>query len=378
MQPFSSLSDLISHANTLVDGTDVVSIDIFDTLLVRRVHDPDMVKLPVARFIAEQAATRGIRTSWKEIQALRDSIESSHRARNGQNHPDHEANYDEFMPEVLRQLFGPSYSEDLFHQVADFEMTMECAVLAPRAELVDWMETLHAAGKKIILISDIYLPAHYLKRLIDAAGLSAYVTDVVSSADTFRAKASGTGFDLLKQRHHIEKDRWLHIGDNIISDGVRPRQFGIKSLVIHDIKEKQRKGIARLIHSLANVKHFWKGRNVLQLMMPLERENAERPELFVDGYNLFGMIVGYFLHCLAEQLKQRDIRRVYFCSREGWMFFECWQRMVPYLFAGGSAPRSQLPLCQSDRSIQRSLCQSRTHRSERHRSVATLSEQRFS
>jgi len=245
------------------------------------------------------------------------------------------------MPETLRQIFGESYSEDLFHAVADYEMGMESAVLEPRAKLVDWIRKLKEKRKKVILISDIYLPSKYLKRLVQDKGLSDYVADVVSSADTFRAKASGTGFDIVRENHAIDPDRWLHIGDNIISDGVRPGNLGIDALVIQDVGEKQRKGIARLIHSLAGIRHIWKGRNVLQLMMPLEEDNAEHPELFVDGHNLFGMLIGYFLHRLAEKCKERNIQRIYFCSREGWMFYECWRRMAPHLYAGGTAPEAR-------------------------------------
>ena len=340
MRVFYSLSALLDHADTLIEHKDVVSLDIFDTLLVRRVHDPDLVKLPVARFIAEKAACAGLTITWKEVQALRDSVEAGQRARNGKSHPDHEANYDEFMPEALRQIFGQAYSADLFDAVADYEMNMECAVLTPRVALVDWIRTLKEKNKKVILVSDIYLPSEYLKRLVQNKGLSGYVTNVVSSADSFRAKASGAGFQILREKYGLEPDRWLHIGDNIISDGARPTELGIEALVIHDIKEKQRKGIIRLIHSLAGIRHIWKGRNALQLMMPLESENSERQELFIDGHNLFGMMIGYFIHCLAEKCKERNIRRVYFCSREGWMFFECWRRMAPHLFAGGTAPEA--------------------------------------
>ncbi len=340
MKPFYSLPRLISHANTLISDKEIVSIDIFDTLFVRCIHDPDLVKPPVARFVADLARSQGITTSWQEVQALRDKIEAAHRSTNGQEHPDHEANYDQFMPEVLRRLFDNSYTPELFERVVDYELRLESAVLTPRTELVGWIKQLHDQGKKILLISDIYLPAHYLKRLVEVKGLSQYITDVVSSADTFRAKASGAGYELVRERHGIDMSRWLHVGDNIISDGMRPRQLGITALVIHDVKEKQRKGIARLLHSLAKVKHFWKGRNVLQLMLPLEAENRDQPALFVDGYNLFGMIVGYFIHCLAQQCRQRNIKRVYFCSREGWMFFECWKRMAPYLFADGGVPHA--------------------------------------
>ena len=340
MKLFYSLPKLISYANSVVTQKEFVSIDIFDTLLVRRVHDPDMVKLPVARFIANRARKMGIDISWKEVQDLRDKIEAEQRARNGKEHPDYEANYDHFMVKMLQQVFADKYTDDLFEAVGDYEMKMESAVLSPRADLVDWIKKLHREGKKIILMSDIYLPSKYLKRLVADKGLAEYVIDIVSSADSFRAKASGTGFSLVKEKYTIDTNQWLHIGDNIISDGVRPSDQGIESLVIHDIKEKQRKGIVRQIHSLSRPRHFWKGRNVLQLMLPLEAEDIENADLYVDGHNLFGMILGYFIHRLAENCKQKNIKRVYFCSREGWLFFECWKRMEPYLFPDGSAPEA--------------------------------------
>lgn len=340
MKVFYSLGNLIEYADSRVGAKDVVSLDIFDTLFVRRIHDPDLVKPPVARFVAEKAAAAGISITWKQVQALRNEIEASQRAENGAVHPDHEANYDVFMPEMLRRLFGQSYDHRLFESVADYEMAIETAVLAPRAELVDWIAELHRRNIKVILISDIYLPASYLRRLVDNKGLTEYVSDVISSADTFRAKASGTGFDIVRDKHGIEPGRWLHVGDNPISDGLRADEAGIEALVIQDVGERQRKGIARLIHSLAGVRHIWKGRNVLQLMLPLEDDNVERAALYVDGHNLFAMLIGYFLQCLAEKCRERGIRRIYFCSREGWLFFECWKRMAPHLFAGSVPPEA--------------------------------------
>ncbi|MFC1681265.1 hypothetical protein ACFL1S_05700 [Pseudomonadota bacterium] len=340
MKVFYSLDKLIEHANTVLDGKDVVSLDIFDTLFVRRIYEPDLVKFPVARFVAEKAAIAGIATTWKQVHALRNEIEAAQRAKNGAAHPDHEANYDDFMPEMLRQIFGAAYDDTLFDSVADYEMEMETAVLAPRTALVEWMAQLHRRHIGIILISDIYLPAKYLRRLIENKGLAEYVTDVISSADTFRAKASGTGFDIVREKHDIDPGRWLHVGDNPISDGLRPTEAGIEALLIQDIGERQRKGVARLIHCLAGIRHVWKGRNVRQIMSPLESDNAEYPELYVDGHNSFGMLIGYFLQRLAEKCRQRNIRRIYFCSREGWLFFECWKRMAPYLFAGTDPPEA--------------------------------------
>ena len=53
-------------------------------------------------------------------------------------------------------------------------------MLVPRSEFVDWLEELKQQGKRILIISDIYLPAAHLKRLSEKAGLMKYAEAVIS------------------------------------------------------------------------------------------------------------------------------------------------------------------------------------------------------
>ncbi len=142
MKVFYSLPPLIACADQALANKDVVSIDIFDTLFIRRIHDPDMVKFPVARFIASHANKLGIAISWRKVWDLRDQIEAEHRVRNGRDFSDNEAHYDDYMLEVLQQIFAEQLSADLFDRVADYEIRMESAVIVPRQMLVDWLKQL--------------------------------------------------------------------------------------------------------------------------------------------------------------------------------------------------------------------------------------------
>lgn len=340
MKTFYSLERLIRHADTQLDSVELVTLDIFDTLFVRRMHDPDLVKEPVARFVADQAARHGREIGWQKVWALRNEIEAAHRARNGLTHPDFEARYDDYMGEKLVRLFDGHPPAGLLEAVADYEMQVEASVIVPRAALVAWIRKLHHAGRKIVLVSDIYLPAKYLKRLVAEKGLTPYVTDVISSADSFNAKASGAAWPLLRERLGVPYERWLHVGDNPHSDGLKPSELGIRSCVIRDVREKQRKGIARQLHYYALGHPRWKGRYLQQLMLPLEAENVERNSLYVDGYNFFGFLIAFFLHGLADECRKRGLDRIYFFAREGWLFHECWKRMAPHLFPAGDAPQS--------------------------------------
>ena len=129
----------------------------FDTLLVRRVADPDIVKNATTRFIDNIAKQKGLWSSFRLVDNLRNTIEDEHRARNGKEHPDHEANYDQFMPEVLKKHFGEHYSDALFQQVAEHEMQMESEILVARQDFYGLLDFLKEQGKRLFLLSDMYL-----------------------------------------------------------------------------------------------------------------------------------------------------------------------------------------------------------------------------
>ncbi len=338
---FHSISELVSAAEAAADSVDTLTIDLFDTLLIRRLADPDQVKLPVARYIAERAARVGKNCPWQTCLQWRAEIEQVHRNRNGARYPDHEARYPEFMGELLDRVFGAQATPALLQAVTAWELKLESALIVPRSELADLVRRWHAAGKRIWAMTDIYLPATHIRPLIEAAGLGAYLTGIASSADACMAKASGAGFRRLREQEGLDPARWAHIGDNRVSDGLRPAAFGIRAFVLRDAAEAQRKALYRRYERAAAARPFWKGRLVQQVMLPLEKENIERDPLYGSGYNFFGPLVGGFVQHLAERSRALGLKRLYFFSREGWTFLKAWERVAPWLYPDGGAPEAR-------------------------------------
>jgi FMN phosphatase YigB (HAD superfamily) len=335
---FFNLSRLIQVDQQLAQGCDTISFDIFDTLFIRRVHDPDMLKVPVARYIAARAEQQGLKWSWQKIQKLRDTFEAEQRVKTGQKFEDHEACYPVYMRQVLAAIFGDSQADVLLAEVTEYELAVENSMLVPRQQLVDWLRRLHGLGKKIFLISDIYLPAAHLRKLVEFGGFAACVTDIVSSADSFLAKASGKGFALVQKKYDLDVKTWLHIGDNPVSDGYRPSQAGIKALVLKDGLEKMRKGLVRRYWQYGQGRPFFRGRALVQVMQPLEEENRSRSPLYIEGYNFLAPLIGAFIQRLAEKTLQDKIPHIYFLSREGWMFQKFWDGAIPNIY-----PATKLP-----------------------------------
>ncbi len=338
---YYSLPSLVKAGKKKAKKKEIISFDLFDTLLIRRIHDPDLVKLPVARYIADLAEQRGIHRSWQIIQSWRDSIERKHRQETAKTFEDHEACYPSFMRELLQKVFGSLFDESLLQQVTEYELAMENTMLVPRQALVDWMKELSIAGKRIFVISDIYLPSSHLQILLQQADLDPYIEQVVSSADTFLAKASGKAYALLAAKFSLNYETWLHIGDNPISDGVRASETGIDALIIHDPREDQRKAIMKRYYHYSHIKPFWRGRALQQLMAPLEGENQQASALYAEGYNFIGPLIGIFLQQIRRICQEKSISKIFFLSREGWIFKQYWEKTLATLYPAGDLPQTE-------------------------------------
>jgi FMN phosphatase YigB (HAD superfamily) len=337
---FYSLQALIQQGEKAAASVSTVSFDLFDTLLIRRIHDPDMIKPAVARFISRRAAALGLKRSWQQVMKLRDHFEQAQRQHNGKNFPDFEACYPDYMGQVVQAIFGEQASPVLLEEITAYELDVEKALLVPREDLVNWLRQLKAQGKTILVVSDVYLPASHLERLVAQAGFLDQVDAVISSADSFHAKASGAAFPLLKERFHLDYSRWLHIGDNPISDGLRPLERGIQALVLRDGKEKMRKSLVKRYCNYSLGQAFYRGRAVQQLMLPLEGENIPQDPLYVKGFTVFAPLLAGFIQGVAEHCYNQGIQRIFFFSREGWLFERIWQQVVPRLFAGMPLPKT--------------------------------------
>ena len=338
LHSFNTVSELVKYGNSLLDEVDVVSFDVFDTLLVRRIHDPDMVKPPVAKFVASLAARQGIRIDWEEIQECRDRHENAMRQKTAETFVDHEAHYGTFMRSMLEELFT-SDIETLYQEVRAYELKIENGVLVPRAGIADWVRELHTRGKRLFAVTDIYLSATEVTELLEHAGLLEYLETVVSSADSYLCKASGKAFEMLTEKYALQTSRWIHIGDNPISDGIRPVEAGLHgALVLQDTEERRRKSIARHYYHYSLFRKFWSGRTLQQFMAPMEAENQPCSGKYLAGYNFFGPLMGVYIQSIAEHCKQRGISKIFFLSREGWLFKQVWEKVTPYLYPGENLP----------------------------------------
>jgi predicted HAD superfamily hydrolase len=169
------------------------------------------------------------------------------------------------------------------------------------------------ANKKIILVSDMYLPQKFIEKLLKKFDI--YYDKLYLSSTIKKTKASGNLFKYILNDLKTKPQKIIHIGDSYHSDVNIPKQFGINvkfyenhleyavrnNLIEKDSNELTLKIVDGLIiHKLSFYdlkKNFW----------------------YLLGYKVAGILYFGFLHWLNEQIKKFNIKKLVFCSRDGFI-----------------------------------------------------------
>ncbi len=187
-----------------VKSYEVITFDIFDTLISRNVVSPDDV-----------FDLMGVDTDFKK---LRKQAELNCRMFNPENDCDLDDIYKEY-----KKITGKSIKE--CEELKKLEIEMELLVSVPREKVVeDFNFIKDKLKKKIILISDMYLRKNDIIALLEKNGIFGY-DDIWISSETNLRKDNQLAWEYLINKNNVEKI--YHIGDNEVSDLQIPNDLGI-------------------------------------------------------------------------------------------------------------------------------------------------------
>lgn len=128
-------------------------------------------------------------------------------------------------PEVtLEEIY--SLMDPEFKGLAAKEMEYERQVLQPNPEMKRMFDLAVSEGKRVIVLSDMYLPSSFIAGVLEENGFSGYERLYVS-CEHRRSKHSGDMFELVLGDLGIPPGELLHIGDDRVSDDRTPSSIGI-------------------------------------------------------------------------------------------------------------------------------------------------------
>jgi HAD superfamily hydrolase (TIGR01549 family) len=225
------------HALSVSTGAQVVSVDIFDTLLFRTTL-PESVKFKrfgKAMYDALPVKPADIKDGSSYLQQLRllaaKTIYHQKPMVKGAREATLEELYDYMVFALSKHLpLTDAQCQQLMAEFRGIERELEIKDLSVNHYLITTLKQARAAGKKVIAISDMYLRADDLDYLLEAFDLRSLFDDVYVSSEFGYGKASGVLFETALSDMCVQAEQLCHIGDNYHSDFAMPSSKNIHAV----------------------------------------------------------------------------------------------------------------------------------------------------
>lgn len=202
-------------------GFDIVSFDIFDTVLRREFTEPDYAKLKLGRALVKE----GFFLQPQEFVELRNETELSCR-----KNLNFEGDVSIFQ---VYDLLGRKLDIEpqLAREWAEREFHYDLGMALPKDEIVKMVHELHEEGREIWFVTDIYYTKAQIASMLRKIGISIPYTLFVSS-DLKMRKDTGTMWSFIKERVGRLSKSYVHVGDNVRSDAQICGDFGLQNIHI--------------------------------------------------------------------------------------------------------------------------------------------------
>lgn len=197
---------------------DIVTFDVFDTLLVRKTLFPRDI------FGLVERQMRFCETPIKDFQKMRINAEYQWYKR-GVN-PTIVQIYEE-----LGRLCD--VKKTIAHKYMETELETEFMSIAPRMSMRNFFNEVRK-DKPVYLISDMYLSSVFIQKILTKCGYEGY-SDLLVSCEYGCSKRNGL-FECIQKKFSGGK-KILHIGDDEVADDVCAREAGLGSFHIMNGRE---------------------------------------------------------------------------------------------------------------------------------------------
>lgn len=297
-----------SELERMIAEHDVVSFDLFETLVTRLVSRPDdLLDLALA----------GMETDNKQgLLSARKEAETDIRNKYG------------FYAFSLGKVYsrmqrGYGVSDSTASALYRAELTVEESLSAPRPVMLDLLCRCRAQGKCVCITTDTHLPRESLVAILKRCGLDE-VPLLLISWEEGCAKATGELFDVLRSRYPVASI--LHIGDDERSDVRQARRLGLGAFRVPSPMEVLLSSRLRSLLVAARTPDdgVLLGMVARQLFADPFRlcdhdGRIDISELRNFGYLFLGPVLLVWFAWLVGQLRERSAQKLLFFARDGYL-----------------------------------------------------------
>ncbi len=273
---------------------EIISFDIFDTLIRRTVNRPvrvfDLVEKEYLSIYGEETIT----------DFGKKRIEAERRARSLKK--------TEITLDDIYSAFEAESGKSVIERYKRIEEKVEIKVCAKNETVFKIYQECLKQNKRVIIISDMYLPQDIIKEILKKNDYEEY-SDLYVSSELGHTKVKGSLFDYVLNSEGIVGSQLLHIGDNPSSDIRNARVRGIDTYQIKYAADKNCK------YGLLNAENR---DSVLQGFF--NNSTVQEEDIFKQiGYKCFGPLLYGFIEWIVEKCKEHNHAKIYFLSRDGFL-----------------------------------------------------------
>lgn len=303
-----------SQLTSLIDTYEVVSVDLFDTVIMRRTLFPtDVFELVELRLREKDIFIDGF--SQKRLEAEKELGKST------------VPTLFEIYSYLLTKCPVPDVeAEDLVR----LEWETDLNLVVQRGELCELLQEIQKQGKEIYIVSDTFYNKKQLAELLEHCSVTWY-QGILSSSD-YRTSKTQNLFGILKEKLHGKT--CLHIGDSFDADVKGAERSGLAACQLYsglDLFEQA--GYLGLWEQLGGLSsRIQAGMLVARLFnSPFQFEEPGR-KIHVDssyeiGYLFFAPLICDFVFWLHRRIQECGLKNVWFSARDGYLI----QKLYNYL-----------------------------------------------
>lgn len=294
-------ADVLSLVKSHLLKKDIVSFDVFDTLILRPFDNPKTLFI----ILGEQLGIY-------DFYSIRTEAELEARNNTFSKHRNYEVTIEEIY-EIISKRCGLDPEKGI---KSEFELEKKYCFANPYFKTV--FKFLREHNKRIVICSDMYLHEHQIRELLTGCGYSDF-TNVYVSCDHKTSKRSGGLFDVVKNDH--PNSSIIHVGDNYQSDIISAKSRGLEAYFYENVNtlgaQYRAEGLSALTGSLYN------GIVNTTLLNGSKKYDAQYEYGFIYG----GLYVLGFAKWIDETAKQSGVEKILFLSRDGDIYSKVYNKL---------------------------------------------------
>ncbi len=304
-----------------IKNNDIITFDIFDTLLMRKILTPEDIFSVIEK---------------KIFNLYGESFDYARSRRYAATQLQRTAGFTFTLTQVYDLMVNDfDLPAEYRKNIYNLEIETERQFITQRKDVADLYKFALSEGKPIYLITDMYFPEDVIELILKENMISGY-KKLYLSCNQGADKYSGQLWKIFTDE--VRASKILHIGDNPESDGIRAEQFGIKPVIIKSAYSMFRSSsISSLAPKARNMQESLMAGMIMECLFnsPFALSRTSGKVAFTDnrvlGYAALGPVICGYLLWLISTAQKQSAEKILFFARDGLLLLRFYNLLIKSL-----------------------------------------------